>query len=79
MYLVNGGKNAQPESWNYVLFSTADKSADLRPGHSISDNSEELLQRDKGGARIYRSFYNKGKVVKTSKYYCLLKKARHLS
>ena len=33
---------------NYVLFNTADESADLRPGHSISDNSEKLLQRDKG-------------------------------
>ena len=35
---------------NYVLFSGL--SEDLSPG----DNSERLLQKDKGGARIYKSF-----------------------
>ena len=44
---------------NYVLFNTADESADLRPGHSISDNSEKLLQRGRGKRR-YISDFGKG-------------------
>ena len=60
------------------MFYLADKTEDLSPGHGISDRSEELPQRGQGGARIYRSFCNKGQVVGTSKDYCLLKKTRHL-
>ena len=48
---------------NYVLFG----------GHTVdtlSDHSEGLLQRGKGGASIYKSFCNKNQVVGTSKYYC---------
>ena len=38
---------------NYVLFSGF--SEDLSPEDSLSDHSEGLLQRGKGGAGIYRS------------------------
>ena len=41
------------------MFYSVDKSEDISPGHSISDNSERLLWGGKGGARIYRSFQNK--------------------
>ena len=36
-------------------------------GGSLSDSSEGLLPRGKGGARIYRSFCSNDQVVKTSK------------
>ena len=53
---------------NYVLFRGHTK--DLSPGDGLSDSSEGLFQRGKGGARIHRSFYNKKQVAGTSKYYC---------
>ena len=43
---------------NYVLFDG--QNWELKPtGCSLSDSSEGLLQRGKGGARIFRSFCNK--------------------
>ena len=42
---------------NYVLF--VDKTEDFSLKDSLLDSSEGLLWRDKGGARIYRSFCNK--------------------
>ena len=53
---------------NYVLFGGLPE--DLSTGDSLSDTSERLLQRDKEGARIYRSFCNKTQVVGTSNNYC---------
>ena len=44
---------------NCVLFSGL--AEDYSPGYSLSDSSEELFQRDKAGATIYRSFYWKTK------------------
>ena len=41
---------------NYVLF--VDKTEDFSLKDSLLDTSEGLLRRDKGGARIYRSFCN---------------------
>ena len=38
------------------MFSLVDKTEDLSPGHSLSNSSERLLQRGKGGDRIERSF-----------------------
>ena len=38
---------------NYVSFE------DLSPRYSLSDSSQGLFQRVKGGARIYRSFAEK--------------------
>ena len=35
----------------------------------LSDHSEGLLHRDKGGARIYRNFCNKTQAVGTSDYF----------
>ena len=46
---------------NYVLFS--EQSEDISPGHSISDHSDRMLQRGQGGARIYRTVYNKDQIV----------------
>ena len=45
-------------------------SEDLSPEDSLSGSSEGLLRRGKGGPWIYRSFYNKNQVVRTSKDYC---------
>ena len=61
---------------NYGLFSRLTE--DLSPGYSFSDSSEGLVQRGKGGARIYSSFCKKkGKRKekpktgnRTSKDYC---------
>ena len=47
-----------------------DKTEDFSPGGSLSGSSEGLLQRGKGGARIYRSFCYKDQVVGTPKDYC---------
>ena len=44
----------------YVLFG---KSEDLCLGCSLSDSSETLLPRGKGGDRIHRSFFNKDQVL----------------
>ena len=52
---------------SYVLFSGQTDNSSLR--HSVSGNSERLLQCGKGGARIYRSFCNKDQVDGTSKNY----------
>ena len=38
-----------------VLFQ--DLTEDCSPGDSLSDYSEKLLQRGKGGARIYMNFF----------------------
>ena len=38
------------------MFYLADKTEDSSLEDSLSDRSEGLLQRDKGEARIYRSF-----------------------
>ena len=51
---------------NFVLFGGIFE--DL----SLSDRSEGLLQRDKGGARIYSSFATKTQVVGTSQDFLLL-------
>ena len=53
---------------NYVLLDGL--AEDLSPGGSLSDSSEGPLLRGEGGARIYRSFCNKDRVVRTSKDYC---------
>ena len=53
---------------NYVLFGGHIE--DSSPVDTLSNHSEGLLQRGKGGASIYRSFCNKNQVVGTSKYYC---------
>ena len=37
------------------MFYLMDKTEDLSPEDSLSDGSEGLLPRGKGGARIYRS------------------------
>ena len=52
------------------MFYLADKTEDLRPGCSLSDSSEGLLQTGKGGDRIYMSFCNKDHEVGTSNDYC---------
>lgn len=57
-------KNAQPKKFRAVFYSV-DKTEDLNPGHSISDNSK----RARWGVRIYRLLfvclfvYNKGQVL----------------
>ena len=55
------------------MFYLVDKSEDLSPGHSISDNSEGLVQRGKGGARIYRGFCNKRPSSRNIKRLLLIK------
>ena len=49
------------------MFYSGDKSDNSSLRHSISSNSERLLQSGKGGARIYRSLCNKDQVDGTSK------------
>ena len=44
---------------NYVLFCR--QTEDLSLGDSLSDGSDGLLQRDKGGAKIYEFLKNKSK------------------
>ena len=44
---------------NCVLFGR--QTEDLSLGDSLSDGSDRLLQRDKGGARIYEFFKTKAK------------------
>ena len=51
------------------MFYLADETKDLSLGHRISDSSERLVWRGKGGARIYRSFCNKDQVIRTSEDY----------
>ena len=47
------------------MFYLADRTENLSSGHSISDSSEKLLQRDKGGANICRVFAtNKIRITK---------------
>ena len=56
---------------NYVLFGG--HAEDFSPGDSLSNASEGLFQRGKGGARIYKSFCknkNKPQVFGISKDYC---------
>ena len=48
-------KNAQLKVEIYVLFD--DLSEDYGLGISLSDSSEELFQRYKGGVRIYKSIH----------------------
>ena len=49
------------------------------PGHSISDNTEQLFQRGKEGVRIYSSFCNKRPDSQNVKPLLLiLKKIRHI-
>ena len=43
------------KSENYVLF-LGGLPEDSNPGGSFSDSSEGLLQRGKGGSRIYKGF-----------------------
>ena len=47
-------KNAQLKFENYVLFGEV--SEDSSPGGILSVSSEGLLQKGKGGSRIYRTF-----------------------
>ena len=49
----------------YILF--LDLTEDYNPGGSLSECSEELFPRGKGGAKIYRSVCNKNQVFRTSK------------
>ena len=61
-------KKAQPIVENYILYSR--HTEDLSPEDSLSDSSEGLFQRDKGGAKIHRSSCKEKKkteVVGTSK------------
>ena len=59
-------KIAQPKSWE-LCFIFLDFLRTSSPGGSLSDSSGGLLWRGEGGARIYRGFCNKDKVVRTSK------------
>ena len=71
-----GEKKAQPKSWELCFIWQT--SWWCKPGTALSDHSEGPLQRGKGGARVYRSFYNKHQVVGTSKDYCSSEKTTHL-
>ena len=62
-YPLKNMHNLKVES--YVLFSG--HSEDFKPGGSLSDSSEGLLQRGKQGARIYRSFATKIRVSEHQK------------
>ena len=46
------------------MFYLTDKTEDLSPGHSLSDNSEGLLWRGKGGVRIYNGFATRIRNIK---------------
>lgn len=59
---VSSEKNAQPIVENYILYGR--HTEDLSPEHSLSDSSEGLLQRDKGGARIHRDSCKKIKKLR---------------
>ena len=61
---------------NHVLFGG--QNWGLERGHSPSESSERLLQRGKGGTRLYKNFCNKEQVVGTSKDDWLPKKTRYL-
>ena len=50
-----------------IVFYFVDKTEDLNLRHGLSDNSEGLLQRGKGGARMHKRFHHKDQVVGTSK------------
>ena len=60
-----------------IILNLIGKTEDSRQGHSISDSSERLLARRKGGTRIIGVF-KKEQAVGTSKDYCYLKKTRYL-
>lgn len=62
---------------NCVLFGGLSEDPSLEG--SLSDSSEGLFQRDKGGAGIYRSLCSRNQVIEASKDYCQLKKTRHSS
>ena len=53
-----------------IILSLTDKTENLSPGCSLSYSSTELLQIGKGGAKIYRSFRNKGQVVGILQDHC---------
>ena len=57
------------------MFYLADFTEDLSPRVT-----QRLVQRGKGRAIIYRSFWKNKRenMVRTSEYYCYLKKTRHL-
>ena len=57
---------------DYVLLGR--HTEELSSGDSLSESSEGLFWRGKGGTRIYRSLGNKNQVAGTSKDYCYLKK-----
>ena len=59
---VDRKQNPRPKGENYVLFGGLPE--DLSLGYSLSDSSEGLLRRGKGGARIYRSFCKNNKKTK---------------
>ena len=42
------------------MFYSGDFLRTSSPGSSLSDSCEGLLQKGKGGAKIYKHFYNKG-------------------
>ena len=52
---------------NYVLFGRQNQG--LKPGQQHLRQSERLLGRGKGGARIHRSFCNQSQVVRTWRDY----------
>ena len=57
---------------NHVLSGGLAK--DLSPGGSLSESSEGLLQKGKGGVRTHERFWDKNQVVGISKNDCFLKK-----
>ena len=52
--VVNGRKIHSLKVVSYLLFRHLTE--ECGPGDSLSESSEELLQRGKGGARIYASY-----------------------
>ena len=60
------------------MFHLADKTEDLSPGHSISDNPEGLLQRRKEKSQDIGIFATKIPGGRNTKNYCELRKTRHL-
>ena len=66
------GVSTEKTVCNHVL--CGGHAEDLSPGDRLSGSSERLLQRGRGGARIYGSFLQPKQAVGTSKDYYSLKK-----
>ena len=52
------------------MFYLVNKTEDLSLRHSLSDSSEELLGRGKGGASTCQRFCNKDQVIEASEDDC---------